>query len=213
MTTTVAADQKPSESVSTEVTRLAVIVASIRTDRFCPVPANWIADQARQRDNIDIDLIDLADYDCPTVLGGNDESAPLPDQVKRLSERVDMADGFVVVTPVYNRSYPASLKNAIDWLYTEWQLKPVGLMSYGGITGGLQSIDALRNVFTEFHSVPLRDSITFANFWEVFDHDGQPVKRELLTQLADGFLDQLTWWAQSLKQARVERPYPFAGSE
>ncbi|GAA1489159.1 NADPH-dependent FMN reductase [Brachybacterium sacelli] len=193
--------------------RIAVIVGSIRADRFCPTPSSWIAEQARTHEDVEVDLIDLADYDLPVVLGGNDENAPQPESVIDLGRRLAPADAFVVVTPIYNRSYPASLKNAIDWYYTEWQLKPVGFISYGGITGGLQSIDALRSVFTEFHSVPLRDSIMFANFWQSFDHDGRPLDVERTSSRADGFLRQLIWWAQTLWQARTDRPYPFVESE
>lgn len=192
--------------------RVAVIVGSIRTDRFCPTPAGWIAGQARKREGLEVDVIDLAEYDCPAVLGGNDPEAPQPEQITRLGERLAQADAFIVVTPVYNRSYPASMKNAIDWFYPEWQLKPVGFVSYGGITGGLQSIDALRNVFTEFNAVTMRDTITFANFWEAFDHDGRPVNTELTGKLASGFLDQLTWWALTLREGRTRSPYPFVES-
>lgn len=191
-----------------EPVRVAVIVGSIRTDRFCPTPARWIADQAIKRDDLDVDLVDLADYDLPVVLGGNDADAPLPAPVVELGQRLDRADAFVVVTPVYNRSYPASLKNAIDWFYEEWQLKPVGLVSYGGITGGLQSIEHLRGVFIEFNAVPLLATITFPNFWDRFDHDGRPVDTEGTTKLATSFLDQLTWWAHTLRDARIARPYP-----
>lgn len=208
----------PTEPTTTDRTadppvRVAVIVGSIREDRFCPTPSKWIADQARQREDVEVDLIDLADYDLPAVLGGNDENAPQPEAVSELGQRLAPADAFVVVTPVYNRSYPASLKNAIDWFYAEWQLKPVGFISYGGITGGMQSIDALRSVFTEFHSVPLRDSITFANFWETFDHDGRPHDVERIAKLANGLLVQLAWWGRTLRQARTERPYPFVEVE
>lgn len=212
-TPTARARQTVTDEATGTPVRMAVIVSSTRADRFCPIPSNWIADQARKRQEVEVDLIDLADYDVPTVLGGNDETAPQPAPVIELGQRLAHADAFVIVTPVYNRSYPASLKNAIDWFYTEWQLKPVGFVSYGGITGGLQAIDALRSVFTEFHSVALRDSITFANFWESFDHDGRPTDVEHTSKLANGFLGQLTWWAQTLRQARTERPYPFAESE
>lgn len=188
--------------------RIAVIIGSIRQDRFGPTPARWIADQAAKRDGLDVDVVDLIDYECPVVLGGNDYDAKPPASVQELSQRLKPADAFIVVTPVYNRSYPASLKSAIDWLYPEWQLKPVGLMSYGGITGGLQAIDHLRDVFTEFNAVALRDTITFPNFWEKFDHDGRPTDPELTTKLATSFLDQLTWWGHTLRQGRHERPYP-----
>lgn len=193
--------------------QIAVVVGSIRTDRFCTAPASWITEQVRRREGVEVDLIDLADYDVPADLGGNDPDSAQPEQAIRLGERLDRVDGFIVVTPVYNRSYPASLKNAIDHFYTEWQLKPVGFVSYGGITGGLQAVDALRSVFTEFHAVTLRDSISFANFWEAFDHDGRPVDVEGTNELAGGFLDQLSWWARTLRDARAVRPYPFGGSE
>lgn len=187
---------------------VAVIVGSIRTDRFCTVPARWIAAHVGRREGSEVDLVDLAEYDLPADVGGNDPETPQPESVARLGERLARADAFIVVTPVYNRTYPASVKTAIDWFYAEWQLKPVGFVSYGGITGGLQAIDALRGVFTEFHAVPLRDSITFANFWEAFDHDGRPVDIEGARQLADGFLDQLDWWATTMREARSSRPYP-----
>lgn len=202
----------PTQQTASAPLRVAVIVGSIRQERFCPTPSNWIVEQARQREDTVVDLIDLAEFDLPVVLGGNDENAPVPEPVTELSHRLAPADAFIVVTPIYNRSYPASLKNAIDWFYTEWQLKPVGFISYGGITGGLQSIDALRSVFTEFHSVPLRDSITFANFWESFDHDGRPVDVERTSAFARGFLNQLNWWGRLLRQARAEHPYPFTDS-
>jgi NAD(P)H-dependent FMN reductase len=207
------ADLTASTRADFATVRVAVLVGSIRHDRFCPTPSNWIAAHARTHQDVEVDLIDLADFDLPVVLGGNDENAPQPDVVTALSSRLTAADAFVVVTPVYNRSYPASLKNAIDWFHAEWQLKPVGFISYGGITGGLQSVDALRSVFTEFHSVPLRDSITFANFWETFDHDGRPVDVERMSKRAHGFLGQLTWWAHALRQARADRPYPFVESD
>jgi len=188
--------------------RIAVVVGSVRTDRFCTTPSQWIADQAAKWDNVEVDLIDLADHQCPTVLNGNDPDAGLPEPVKALGERLKRADAFIVVSPVYNRSYPAALKNAIDWFYSEWQLKPVGLVSYGGITGGLHAIEHLRVVFGEFNAVVLRDSIMFANFWDKFDHDGRPVDIEGTDKLAGSLIGQLTWWARSLREAQEKRKYP-----
>ncbi|HIT77074.1 MAG TPA: NAD(P)H-dependent oxidoreductase [Candidatus Avipropionibacterium avicola] len=186
--------------------RVAVLIGSIRTGRFGPTPARWIGDQAAQRDDLEVDVIDLADHDCPPVLH---DDAP-PASVAALGQRLQRAEAFIVVTPVYNRGYPASVKNAIDWFYGEWQLKPIGFVSYGGRTGGLQSIDALRGVFTEFHAVTLRDTITFANQADHFDDRGHPVDVELTTRLAASFLDQLTWWGLALREARHRRRYPFA---
>ena len=205
-------DQPSAEHNPTALT-IAVLVGSVRSDRFCTAPAAWITQQVRKREGLEADLIDLADYDLPTDVGGDDPEAMPPERVTRLGERLGRADAFIVVTPVYNRTYPASIKTAIDHFYTEWQLKPVGFVSYGASTGGLQAIDALRDVFTEFHAVTLRDAITFANFWESFDHDGRPVDVEGTDRLADGVLDQLNWWATTLREARTARPYPFGGTQ
>lgn len=141
------------------------------------------------------------------MLAGNDPSST-PDAVTALGKRLERADAFVMVTPVYNRGYPASLKNAIDWFYSEWPAKPVGFVSHDGITGGLQAVDQLRKVMNEFHAVPLRDPILFDNFWEKFDHDGRPLDTELARSLAIGFLDQLTWWGLALRDARAARSFP-----
>ncbi len=202
------AGQTSTEHSRTALT-IAVLMGSVRSDRFCTVPAAWITEHAGKHEGLEVDLIDLADYDLPTDVGGNDPDAIPPERVSRLGERLAQADAFIVVTPVYNRTYPASVKTAIDHFYTEWQLKPVGFVSYGGNTGGLQAIDALRHVFAEFHAVTLRDSITFANCWDTFDHDGRPIDVEGTNKLAGGFLSQLAWWAATLREAREARPYPF----
>lgn len=188
---------------------VAVVMGSIRSDRFCPIPARWIADQADGHEGIDVDLIDLADYEIPADVGGDDPEAAQPADVLALGQRLDQAEAFVVVTPVYNRSYPASLKSAIDLFYQEWQLKPVGFVSYGGLCGGMEAVEPLRAVFTEFHSVPLPESVTFTNFWEAFDHAGRPTDAAATARRANRFLGQLQWWAETLRQARASRPYPL----
>ncbi|MFC4337848.1 NADPH-dependent FMN reductase [Salininema proteolyticum] len=196
-----------------EKIRIAVIIGSVRTDRFCPTPARWFAGLAGSRDDVEVDLIDLAELEIPTVLGGDDPEWRTPRPVEELGRRLEAADAFTVVTPVYNRSYPASLKNAVDWFYGEWVLKPVAFVSYGGITGGLQSIDHLRGVFTEFNAVPLRDSIMFPNFWKTFDEEGRVAGDPGADSRASNLVDQLHWWAVSLKEARAARKYPEAAGE
>lgn len=193
--------------------RLAIIIGSIRTDRFCPTPARWIAEHARRRPDLDVDLIDLADAEVPPVLGGDSHDEPVPSQVAALGERLAAAEAFILVTPVYNRSFPGSVKNAIDWFYAEWQLKPIGFISYGGTFGGVESINALRTVFAEFDAVALADAITFPNFWETFDDDSRPVDAGRAAARATRMLEQLEWWATTLREGRSRRPYPSADTE
>ena len=133
--------------------RLAVIVGSTREGRFAPTVANWFVDQARTRADIDIDVIDLADARPAAVY-----PASARDAVDAYAERIDRADGFVVVTPEYNHGYPASLKQAIDLAHHEWRAKPVAFVSYGGMAGGLRAVEQLRQVFAELHATTVRDT-------------------------------------------------------
>ncbi|WP_200211075.1 NADPH-dependent FMN reductase [Micromonospora coerulea] len=187
--------------------RPAVILGSIRDGRFGPTVANWFVGEAAHRDDILVDLVDLADVPigsaAPTM-------APPPDALAALREltpRLDAADAFVVVTPEYNRSYPAGLKNVIDWHNTQFHAKPVAFVSYGGISGGLRAVEHLRAVFTELHAVTTRDTVSFHNVWEQFDGDGKPRDPQRPAAAAKILLDQVTWWAQALKDARNTSPY------
>lgn len=192
----------------TEKPTLAIIIGSIRPDRFGPTPASWLAEEAQLHGSFDVDLIDLGDYALPMELAGDDPAAIPPAGVLRLGERLAAADAFVLVTPVYNRSYSAALKTAIDWFYAEWALRPVSFVSYGGNTGGLTSIEHLRGIFPEFPSVTVKNFISLPDFWKLFDHDGTPVDREGLRERAAAVLDELAWWAPMLRDARASRPYP-----
>lgn len=189
-----------------ERTRVAVIIGSIRKDRFCATPAAWVAERARAHGDIDVDLIDLAEADLPVVLPG-DDGEQAPDRVRALGERLAAADAFIVVTPVYNRGYPASLKNAIDWFFQEWVAKPVGFVSYGGVGGGLHAVEQLRPVFSEVHAATIRNTLSFPNFWDRFDAEGRPVEVEETEIAAKAFLDQLMWWSDVLREGRRKRPY------
>lgn len=186
--------------------RLAVICASVREGRFGPTPARWIADQARQRGDVEVDYIDLDDHPLPVRLS----QSPSPDVTETLSQvtpRLTNADAFIVVTPEYNHSYPASLKSLIDWHYTQWQAKPVGLVSYGGLAGGLRAAEHLRPVFAELHAVTIREQVSFHMAWEKFDENGSPTEPESVNAAAKTMLDQLVWWGESLREAREKRPY------
>ncbi|MFI5531253.1 NADPH-dependent FMN reductase [Kitasatospora sp. NPDC051853] len=189
-------------TASTDRLRLAVIIGSTREGRFGPTVAHWFADRARRREDLDVDLVDLLDERLPDVLAGT----PTP-EVASLTPRLAAADAFVVVTPEYNHSYPAPLKSAIDWHRQEWQAKPVGFVSYGGIAGGLRAVEHLRQVFAEVHATTVRDTVSFHSAWELFDEAGQlhdPARPE---GAAKTMLDQLVWWGRALRDAKSAHPY------
>jgi NAD(P)H-dependent FMN reductase len=182
--------------------KLAVIMGSTREGRLAPVVTNWIGGQAGQRDDMAVDIVDLAESKLPDTLDG---SAP---QVAALAPRLAAADAFIVVTPEYNHSFPAPLKTAIDCFRTEWQAKPVGFVSYGGLAGGLRAVEQLRQVFAEVHAVGVRDTVSFHNVWEHLDQQGDfPKDRAGCDGAAKTMLDQIAWWALTLREGRAARAY------
>jgi NAD(P)H-dependent FMN reductase len=190
--------------------RLAVIVGSVRAGRFGPTVSTWFAEEARKYGSYEVDVIDLAEAEHELPVSFPDFSAGLPPHVARvhrgLSERLDAADAFVIVTPEYNHSFPASLKNTIDWFGSEWHAKPVAFVSYGGISGGLRAVEHLRGVLAELHAVTIRNTVSFHNYGDKFDADGKPLDPEC-DAAAKSLLDQLTWWGLALRDARTARPY------
>ncbi|SDD88841.1 NADPH-dependent FMN reductase [Actinokineospora iranica] len=169
--------------------RLAVILGSVRENRFGPTIAAWFLDQAKQRPDLQVTLIDLAEpTDFPT--------------------KIAESDAFAVITPEYNHGYPGPLKTAIDSVYTAWHAKPVAFITYGGISGGLRAAEQLRQVFAELHTVTIRETVSFANAHTLFTPTGAPKAPDAVNPAATLLLDQLTWWAHPLRQARTTTPYP-----
>jgi NAD(P)H-dependent FMN reductase len=194
-----------------EKTKLVIIVGSVRDGRFGPTVASWVADRAREYGGFELDVVDLADADIPLSLpaaspksAGNDY--PRPEAMKAVTAQLTDADAFIVVTPEYNHSYPASVKALIDWHFTQWTAKPVAFVSYGGATGGRHAVLHLENVFTELHAVTIRDGLSFPNYFTGW-RDGNPLD-EQAAGYAKTLLVQLDWWAHALRSARAAVPYP-----
>ncbi|WFB08732.1 NAD(P)H-dependent oxidoreductase [Streptomyces sp. LX-29] len=186
--------------------RVAVIVGSTRDGRFGPVVADWFTERARAHGGLEVDVIDLARTPLPPDLSHKPD-AEAAAALAEVTPRLAAADAFVVITPEYNHSYPASLKNALDWHSTEWHAKPVGFVSYGGLSGGLRAVEHLRPVFAELHAVTIRETVSFHQAWARFDEDGRPKDPAGPDGAAKSLLDQLVWWARALKDARAVRPY------
>jgi NAD(P)H-dependent FMN reductase len=193
--------------------RVMVIIGSNRDGRFGPTVARWfVAELAGRagRDidsdiDSDVDVLDVAEAALPDRLTAFD--AEPPPEVAAVSARLAAADAFVVVTPEYNHSYPAPLKTLIDWHGPQWRAKPVGFVSYGGLSGGLRAVEHLRAVFAETHSVTIRDTVSFHGAWGRFDPEGRPLDPGPCRAAAKTLLDQLVWWAHALRDARAARPY------
>ncbi|MFE3140495.1 NADPH-dependent FMN reductase [Streptomyces scopuliridis] len=190
----------------TDPIRLVVIIGSTREGRLGPTVGHWFTTLAAGHGSTEVDLIDLADTELPAV-HPNWGTEPTP-ALAELSARLGAADAFVVVTPEYNHSFPAILKHFIDLHREEWQAKPVGFVSYGGVGGGLRSVEQLRLVFAELHSTTVRETVSFHKVTsDVFAPDGTAHDPEGAAGAAKAMLDQLDWWARALRTARAERPY------
>lgn len=193
---------------------LAVIIGSVREGRFGPVVANWFVEQAALHGRFKVDLIDLADtplpLELPPVTPAMAPELPRPAAMADLTRRLGEADAIVVVTPDYNRSFPASLKAAIDWHYTQWQAKPIGFVGYSGASGGLLAIEQLRQVFNELQAHTVRDYVSFPRYYLLFGPDGRLLEPEGPDAAAKVLLDRLSWWGSVLHDARRDRPYPAA---
>ncbi|MFI6576838.1 NADPH-dependent FMN reductase [Nocardiopsis sp. NPDC050513] len=191
--------------------KLVILVGSVREGRFGPTVASWVADQAAAHGGFEVSVVDLAEVDVPLalpavppLLAGDDY--PRPAGMAALTEALEGADAIVVVTPEYNHSYPASLKAAVDWHFTQWTAKPVAFVSYGGAAGGRHAVLHLENVLTELHAVTVRDGLAFPNYYAAWE-DGRPLDPEASGH-AKKLFDQLAWWAGALHAAREAVPYP-----
>ncbi|HEX5087366.1 MAG TPA: NAD(P)H-dependent oxidoreductase [Nocardioides sp.] len=196
-----------------EKSKLVIIIGSVRAGRFGPTVATWVADRAGEHGGFDVELVDLADVEIPLALPAVSAkeagaSYPRPETMQQVTDRLDAADAFVVVTPEYNHSYPASLKALIDWHYDQWAAKPVAFVSYGAAAGGRHAVIHLENVLTELHAVTIRDGLSFPNYFLSWA-DGAPQDQQAQV-LAKTMFEHLDWWSQSLRAARATAPYPSA---
>jgi NAD(P)H-dependent FMN reductase len=178
---------------------VAVIVGSTRPGRIGRTVADWFMDVASEREDMNFDLIDLAEVDLPDVL----MSSPA---VRDYADRLATADAFVIVTTEYNHGYPAPLKQAIDLVHSEWFAKPVAFVAYGGMAGGMRAVEQLRQVFAELNATTIRDVVGFHGVHGQFD-GGSLVHPEGANRAAKLMLEQLAWWARALRTARRTDPY------
>ncbi len=186
--------------------KIAVIIASIRPNRFGDKPAKWIGEHARARGDVDVELVDLADYKLPLFdAPASDAWMPSPDPVAvKWQNKLAEFDGYIFVTAEYNRSVPGALKNAIDWAYTPFIKKAAAFVGYGSV-GGARAVEHLRNIMVETQAVPVRHAI------HIGGSDFMPIMMGQKTwdDVKAGFdmfvpdlLNNLVWWTNATKAAR-----------
>ena len=190
------------------MTVISVIVGSTRPGRFSEKPAKWIFEHLQKRGGVEARLLDLREFPMPffdqAVSPAWPGHPPFENEaVQKWTAEIAASDGFIFVTPEYNYGPPAVLKNAMDWVYPEWNRKATAFVSYGGALGA-RSVQQLRETAIELQLAPIRSSILIPVATLMAHFQGGDVDKGLaeLDTLAKKFLDDLLWWAEALKMAR-----------
>jgi NAD(P)H-dependent FMN reductase len=190
------------------MTIISVIVGSTREGRFSEKPAKWILQQLETRAGIDARLLDLRDFPMPffdqPATPAMPGRAPYKNEViQRWTAAIAQSDGFVFVTPEYNYGTSAVLKNAIDWVYPEWNRKAAGFVSYGSAMGA-RAVQQLRESAIEVQLASIRSSvhIPVATLWAHYTGGDVNAGLAELETAAGAMIDDLLWWTTVLKAAR-----------
>ena len=190
-------------------TNLLVIIASTRPGRLGLSIANWVISEIENYGGFEVDVADLALMDLPML---DEPNHPYHRKYTKAhtiawSRRVDAADAILIVTPEYNYGMPGSLKNAMDFLFHEWNYKPVAFISYGGMSGGMRSVQMAKQVVTTLKMVPLSEAVNI-HMVPKYIHDGQFVPDETHEAGLKKVLGELGRWATALRAMRVPQPVP-----
>jgi NAD(P)H-dependent FMN reductase len=186
--------------------RIGIILGSTRTGRFADRPAEWLFGIAKRREGVTFELVDLRDYPMPFFdeLKSPMRERPKNEVAQKWARKLGELDAFVFVTGEYNRSIPGVLKNAIDHVYAEFNRKPAAFVAYGN-AGGARAIEQLRLMLVELQVAPLRNAVHIigrAEFMDLLMNQKTFSDFPHLEQAAEAMLDDLIWWATTLRAGR-----------
>lgn len=184
--------------------KLKVITSTTREGRKGNIVAEWIMELAKNNEAFDVELLDLAAINLPLM---DEPNHPRMQQyqhehTRRWSEQINAADAFIIILGEYNFAFPAPIKNALDYLFNEWKYKPVGLVSYGGASGGLRASQMLKQVITTLSMMPLTEQVAIPFFTKFINDEEKFVADEQLQKSALNLLKELERWTGAMKQLR-----------
>jgi NAD(P)H-dependent FMN reductase len=186
------------------MTKIAIILGSTRPGRNGEAVARWVLDIAKQRSDAEYELVDIADYHLPHL----DEAMPpslgqyAHPHTKAWAATIASFDGFVFVTPEYNHSTSGALKNAIDFLFAEWNNKAAGFVSYGAV-GGARAVEHLRLVMGELMVADVRNQVALSLHTD-FENYSQFTPAPHQVDAVGAVLDQVVAWSKALEALRVQ---------
>ncbi|MGN6466691.1 MAG: NADPH-dependent FMN reductase [Rhizobiaceae bacterium] len=183
--------------------KLQTIIVSTRPSRQGPPLGQWFHDYASANSEFDAELLDLADFELPVF---DEPEHPrlrkyVHEHTKRWSQAIERGDAYVFVTPEYNYAPPPSFFNAVTYLSSEWAYKPAGLLSYGGVSGGLRAQQAAKPVLTTLRIMPIPESVSVQFFMQRIK-DGVFEPTDLMAEGARNMLSELHRWATALRTMR-----------
>lgn len=183
---------EPEPEVSPEKARLQVVVASTRPGRVGLPVAQWVLDRAADHGGFTVELVDLAEIGLPILDEPNHPRLAqyVHQHTKDWSATVDRADAFVFVVPEYNYGYNAAIKNALDFLHHEWQYKPVGFVSYGGVAAGTRAVQQLKPVVGALKLVAVNESVNIPFVAQFLADDGSIAANDIMEQALTAMLDE-----------------------
>ena len=186
---------------------LKIITSTTRPTRKGPSVASWITEAAEKKGAFNVELLDLAVINLPLL---DEPHHPRlqkyeHEHTKAWSSKIAPADAFIIVTAEYNYGYPAPLKNALDYLFIEWNYKPVAFVSYGGIAGGIRAVQQLKQVVTAQKMMPITESVNIPFFIKYINDLDKFTPDEILQQSAAAMFSELIKWAEALKPMRDKK--------
>ncbi|KUL70582.1 MULTISPECIES: NADPH-dependent FMN reductase [unclassified Streptomyces] len=185
------------------MTKIGIILGSTRPGRNGEAVARWVLDIASKRTDAEFELIDLLDYKLPHL----DEQLPpsmgqySQPHTQEWARKIAGFDGFIFVTPEYNHSTSGVLKNAIDYLYAEWNNKAAGFVSYGAM-GGARAVEHLRLIAGELQMADVRAQVGLSLFHD-FENFSVLKPGEFQVEALNATLDQVVAWSQALAPLRA----------
>ena len=187
--------------------KVAIILGSTRPGRNGGTVSQWIYETAKKRSDAEFELVDISDYNLPLL---DEPIPPLMDQyskdhTKRWAAKIDLFDAFVFVTPEYNHGIPGALKNAIDFLFKEWNNKVAGFVSYGS-AGGVRAVEQLRLVMAEVRIATVRSQVHLSLFTD-FENFSKFKPASFHEKSANTMLDEVIDWGEALKQVRTRKDH------
>jgi len=183
---------------------LQIIIASTRPGRVGPSVAAWFRDRAIKTGDFEVELIDLAEVNLPMF---DEPKHPrfgeyVHQHTKDWSATIRRGDAYVFVVPEYNYGFNAAIKNAIDYLNHEWQYKPLGFVSYGGVAAGTRAVQMLKQVVSALKMVPMADAVHIPFVQQFLDKERVLQPNQIMEDSATALLAELARWTSATQQLR-----------